>query len=212
MGVAFIGEIKMFGGNFAPRAWAFCEGQLMSIAQNQALFSIIGTTYGGDGRTTFGLPDMRGRMPIHSGTGPGLPTYRLGDRSGAASYKLTVAQLPAHDHAAAVSAAYFNNNIQTTVNSTVESHCYDAAGTSTTPVDCMPAKTGIGDKEYTNAGTLANMQADQVTITNMVQTQLNKDSPVEVKKTGSYESVNNMPPYQVVNYIICLQGVFPSRS
>ena len=93
-----IGEIRGFGGNFAPRAWAFCNGQLLSIAQNQALFSILGTTYGGDGRTTFGLPDLRGRMPIGAGTGPGLSTRKLGARSGTDTVTLTRNQIPSHTH------------------------------------------------------------------------------------------------------------------
>jgi len=77
----FIGEIVMFGGNFAPRGWAFCQGQLLAISQNQALFSILGTTYGGDGRTSFALPDLRGRSALHPGTGPSLSTRRLGERN-----------------------------------------------------------------------------------------------------------------------------------
>jgi microcystin-dependent protein len=78
----FIGEIKMFAGDFAPRGWAFCDGQLLAISQNDALFSLLGTIYGGDGRTTFGLPDLRGRVPIHEGNGPGLSTHPLGSRGG----------------------------------------------------------------------------------------------------------------------------------
>ena len=94
----FIGEITLFAGNFAPRGWAFCDGQLLSINQNQALFSILGTTYGGDGRTTFGLPDLRGRTPIHAGTGPGLSTYRLGSKGGTETVTLTTAQMPSLSH------------------------------------------------------------------------------------------------------------------
>ncbi|MEM1324801.1 MAG: tail fiber protein [Bacteroidota bacterium] len=86
----FIGQIIMFGGNFAPRGWAFCEGQLLAINSNQALFSLLGTTYGGDGRTTFALPDLRGRAPVHAGTGPGLPTIQLGRRYGSESAQFTV--------------------------------------------------------------------------------------------------------------------------
>ena len=82
MSEPFIGQIMMVGFNFAPRGWAFCDGQLLPIAQNTALFSLLGTTYGGDGRTTFGLPDLRGRVPIHPGTGPGLSQHRLGERGG----------------------------------------------------------------------------------------------------------------------------------
>jgi len=94
----FIGQIIMFGGNFAPRGWAFCSGQLLSISSNPALFSIIGTLYGGDGRTTFGLPDLRGRAPLSSGAGPGLPNYPLGAKGGAPQTTLNVSNLPTHDH------------------------------------------------------------------------------------------------------------------
>lgn len=82
MSEPFVGEIRMFAGNFAPRGWALCHGQLLAITQNDALFSLFGTTYGGDGRTTFGLPDMRGRMPVHAGNGPGLAEVRLGSKGG----------------------------------------------------------------------------------------------------------------------------------
>ncbi|WP_394713363.1 phage tail protein [Desulfogranum marinum] len=88
----------MFGGNFAPRGYAFCDGQLLPISQNSALFSILGTTYGGDGRTTFALPDLRGRTAVHPGRGPGLTERRLGSRWGAEQVTLTVAQLPSHNH------------------------------------------------------------------------------------------------------------------
>jgi len=91
----FIGQIIMFGGNFAPPGWALCDGQLIPIQQNQALFSILGTIYGGDGETTFGLPDLRGRVPIHPGSGPGLPNFNLGQRGGEADVTLNVNQIPA---------------------------------------------------------------------------------------------------------------------
>ena len=95
----FLGEVRIFAGNFAPRGWALCEGQLLPISQNSALFSILGTIYGGDGRTTFALPDLRGRAPVSQGNGPGLPDYRLGQRGGNATTTLTTANLPAHNHA-----------------------------------------------------------------------------------------------------------------
>lgn len=100
----YIGQIIMFGGNFAPRSWALCDGQLLPISSYSALFSILGTTYGGDGRTTFALPDLRGSVPVHAGTGPGIPSVRLGQRGGAATNILTVQQMPAHAHTAAVQA------------------------------------------------------------------------------------------------------------
>jgi microcystin-dependent protein len=99
MSEPFVGEIRMFAGNFAPRGWAFCDGQLLAISQNDALFSLFGTTYGGDGQTTFGLPDLRGRVPIHQGTGPGLANRRIGEKGGQENVTLTTAQLPPHGHA-----------------------------------------------------------------------------------------------------------------
>ncbi len=98
MSEPFVGEIRMFAGNFAPRGWAFCDGQLLAVSQNDALFSLLGTIYGGDGRTTFGLPDLRGRIPIHAGTGPGLSPRRLGAKFGTEQETLTVSQLPGHTH------------------------------------------------------------------------------------------------------------------
>jgi len=98
MSEPFIGEIRMFAGNFAPRNWAFCDGQLLAVFDHDALFSLLGTTYGGDGRTTFGLPDLRGRIPIHAGTGPGLSPRRLGDEGGAEQATLSVQHLPVHAH------------------------------------------------------------------------------------------------------------------
>jgi microcystin-dependent protein len=98
MSEPFVGEIRMFAGNFAPLGWAFCDGQLIAVSQNDALFSLLGTTYGGDGRTTFGLPDLRGRLPIHRGHGPGLSERRIGSKSGAEKVTLTVNQMPSHGH------------------------------------------------------------------------------------------------------------------
>ncbi len=99
MSEPFVGEIRMFAGNFAPRGWAFCDGQLLAVSQNDALFSLFGTIYGGDGRTTFGLPDLRGRIPVHAGSGPGLSDRRLGSKGGAEQVTLTTNQLPSHAHA-----------------------------------------------------------------------------------------------------------------
>jgi len=94
----FLGEIKICALNFAPRGWAFCDGQLLPISSNSALFSLLGTNYGGDGRTTFGLPDLRGRIPLGEGSGPGLSDHRLGQKGGAETTTLTVNNLPAHTH------------------------------------------------------------------------------------------------------------------
>lgn len=129
----YIGEIRMFGCNFAPRGWAFCNGQLLPIAQNTALFSLLGTTYGGNGTTTFGLPDLRGRVPIHFGQGPGLSSYSLGQTGGAESVTLLTTQIPAHSH---------------TVNAA------DTGGNQTSPIAALPAVESTGtSKNFSNSGT-----------------------------------------------------------
>jgi len=130
----FIGTITLFGFNFAPRGWAKCEGQLLSIAQNQALFSLLGTTYGGDGRTTFALPDLRGRTPLGSGQGPGLEQYEQGTTGGAETVTLQQNQMPAHSHS-------LNAN--------------SAAGNTASPTNAIFASTGAVDREY-HAGGVAN--------------------------------------------------------
>lgn len=125
----YIGEIMMFGGNFCPRGWGNADGQLLPVSQNQALFSILGTTYGGDGRTTFALPDMRGRVAIHVGQGPGLSNRQNGSKGGAETHTLNVSELPSHSH-----------SLQATNNS----------GSSRKPEGKVPAKTR--KKAYGSAG------------------------------------------------------------
>ncbi len=105
MSQPYIGEIRMFAGSFAPAGWAFCDGQLMPISENDALFTLIGTTYGGDGQETFALPDLRGRVPVHSGQGPGISqNYQMGETAGVESVTLSTQQIPIHTHAAMGSA------------------------------------------------------------------------------------------------------------
>jgi microcystin-dependent protein len=104
-----IAVITMFGGDFAPRGWALCQGQILSIAQNTALFSLLGTTFGGNGQTTFALPDLRGRTPLHAGQGPGLSPYSLGQQSGSESGTLLIGNLPVHTHAATFNFAVSSN-------------------------------------------------------------------------------------------------------
>ena len=108
MSEPFVGEIRMFAGNFAPRGWAFCDGQLLAVSQNDALFSLLGTIYGGDGRTTFGLPDLRGRIPMHQGSGPGLSPRRLGAKAGEENVTLTVNNLTSHSHTFRASSSIAN--------------------------------------------------------------------------------------------------------
>lgn len=98
MGQPYIGEIRMFAGSFAPAGWAFCDGQILPISENDALFTLIGTTYGGDGQETFALPDLRGRLPLHQGTAKTGTTYQIGERAGTESETLTIQQIPIHNH------------------------------------------------------------------------------------------------------------------
>jgi microcystin-dependent protein len=142
----FIGLICMFGGNFAPRGWAFCDGQLLSIAQNTALFSILGTTYGGDGRTTFALPDLRGRVAIHPGNGPGLSPKNLGQRGGTETNTLNQLQLPSHNHTASG-----------TVNLGTASNAASGSGAF------LPISTGANF--YSTAAGAAQMNAGAVSVT-----------------------------------------------
>jgi microcystin-dependent protein len=142
MSEPFIGQIIMFGGNFAPRGWALCDGQLLPIAQYSALFSILGTTYGGDGRTTFALPDLRGRVPVHEGNGAGLDPISLGEKGGANTHTLTANQMPSHHHQFAIP-------------------CNNAEGNQDGPVNHYPA-SNENEALYNNAAgtnqTMAPMQ------------------------------------------------------
>lgn len=172
MSEPFLGEIIMFGGNFAPRGWAFCSGQLLSIAQNTALFSILGTTYGGNGTTTFALPDLRGRVPIHPGQGPGLSSYVLGEAAGVENVTLLTTQMPAHTHV-------------------LTSNASTAAATDTLPTGNFLAS----DNQYTNAS----------------NTQMNANA-VAIAPTGGSQPHTNIQPFLCVNFIIALEGIFPSRN
>lgn len=178
----FLGEVRMFGFNFAPRGWALCDGQLLPINQNQALFSILGTTYGGDGRTTFALPDLRGRTPTHvSYIAPYPQDLSLGDETGAETHSLTNDELPAHSHQ---------------VTATGDQ------GTDSS-IDDMPMDRGMntfasqsrgGTPYYSDTGALLTMH----------------DSTVS--NTGGSGAHNNMQPGLVVSFCIAMQGLFPSRS
>jgi microcystin-dependent protein len=166
----------MFGGTFAPRGWAFCDGQLVSISENPALFSLLGTTYGGDGRTTFGLPDLRGRVPLHAGQGPGLADRRLGHQGGVEQVTLSTNQMPAHQHTAQV-------------------NCNEGAGDSASPRGnvCSADASGMTASYHTTPNTQMNPEA------------------VTVATAGGSHPHDNMPPYQAVNFIIALVGIYPSR-
>lgn len=178
----FIGEIKIFGFNFAPQNYQLCSGQLLPIAQNTALFSLLGTTYGGNGQSTFGLPDLRGRMPIGQGQGPGLPNYMMGELSGTTNVTLTTANLPAHVHPAT----------GLTVNIPISTTGPDTAS----PEGAFLADTGV--EIYSSLSTAGKSYGASTVSGN-------------TGITGSSMPVSIMNPYLVVNYSIATQGIFPSR-
>lgn len=151
MAEPFLGEIKMFAGNFAPRGWAFCDGQLLAVSQNDALFSLLGTIYGGDGRTTFGLPDLRGRVPVHAGSGPGLSTYRLGGKAGVETVTLSADNLPAHTHAVKVTSSGANSaNPADVVLATSSQATMYFAGEATVGMNAGAISNTGGSQEHTN--------------------------------------------------------------
>lgn len=173
MSEPFIAEIRIFAGNFAPRGWAFCGGQLLPISQNTALFSLVGTTYGGDGRTTFGLPDLQGRAPMHPGNGPGLIPRRLGEKSGTETVGLSENQMAPHSHGARGS---------------------ENSAVTSAPADNYVAQgSGRGANPYLDADTSVGASK-------------------QLLATGGGQAHNNIQPYLAMNFIIALQGLFPSRS
>jgi microcystin-dependent protein len=182
MSQPFVGEIEIFGFTFAPRGWAFCQGQLLSISQNTALFSLLGTFYGGDGRSTFGLPNLQGRIPVHtggsSGQGPGLSLYSLGQTGGESAVTLLSTQIASHTHTVPVTTADGKVNTPTSAN----------------VVGAVGGGRGGGGGLAYGTTTLANMAAQPSST------------------AGGGQPHNNMAPYVTLNYCIALQGVYPARS
>lgn len=188
--------IIIFGGNFEPRGWAFCMGQIYSIAQNTALFSLLGTTYGGNGQTTFALPDLRGRVAVGQGQGPGLPMYNLGEIGGAPTHTLIITEMPAHNHTAVP-------------NLTSAPSASTAAATANTPASTLVPATlpvlGSGPAAQTIKG---YAQADGSTTLASVPV----SGSVAIGIAGGSQPFNIMQPYLGMNYIIAIEGTYPSRN
>lgn len=176
MSEPFIAEIRIFAGNFAPRSWAFCNGQLLPVAQNTALFSLIGTTYGGDGRTTTALPDLQGRSPMHPGRGPGLTDRRLGEKGGVDTVTLTEAQIPSHTH-------------------TMRAANSPLRGLQAPAATRTINRSGGGNAYQTNSSSNLVPLAGQA-----------------LPNAGGGQAHNNMQPFLAINFIIALQGLYPSRG
>jgi len=179
MSEPFIGQIMIFGGNFAPQGWALCDGSLLSISQNTALFSILGTTYGGNGTTNFALPDLRGRAAVGFGNGPGLSPYVLGQSTGTETVTLTVGQIAAHNHLVTANAAPANVS---------------------SPSGADLAQSSDNQRVAVNAYSTPPPTAP-VTL-----------DPATVKPSGGSQPHGNIQPVLALNYIIALQGIFPSRG
>jgi microcystin-dependent protein len=169
MAEPFIGEVRITSFNFAPRGWAFCNGQLLPINSNQALFSILGTTYGGDGRTNFALPDFQGRMAMHVGG-----SHSLGEFAGEAAHALSAAEMPAHTHAMQASSDFASAT--------------DPAG------HVFAAKSRGGKDIYGPPASLTSLSA------------------AALAPAGAGQAHNNLQPYLVLNFVIAIQGIFPSRN
>jgi microcystin-dependent protein len=181
-----IGEIRLFAGNFAPKNWSFCNGATIQIASNTALFSILGTTYGGNGTTNFLLPNLQGRTAIGAGSGPGLSNVALGQMGGTEQTTLTTSNLPAHNHSAVVNA----NNGNATSGSAGGN--LPAAITSRTSAAGYTLRTSA----YGNDAAGAPMAADMVTLA----------------PSGGNQPISILNPYLGMNYVICMYGIFPSRG
>jgi microcystin-dependent protein len=190
MSTPFLGMIILVPYNFAPRGWAFCNGQILSIAQNTALFSLLGTTYGGDGRTTFGLPDLRGRVPISSGQGPGLNNVTLGELAGTETTTLLSTQMPAHTHVI-------------TLTQTITAKGQTAGGNSRSPAGNVPAMEASGvTATYSSLATGLTAMGSFIDLTGTATAGI----------AGNSQPVDIRNPYLTLNYCIALEGIFPSRN
>ena len=174
---AYVGDIRLFAGSYAPRGWMLCAGQILSISDQSVLFTLIGTTYGGDGVTTFQLPDLRGRLPVGQGNGPGLTPRVIGQQFGGESVTLSTLQMPAHNHTFSASTV--------------------SASTSSSPAGNVFAHSNTDNIYAPLPGTGADPQVMNAT---------------SVQFAGGSQAHNNIMPTTAINYIMCVEGIFPSRN
>jgi microcystin-dependent protein len=205
MSEPYLGEIRMFGGNFAPRGWAFCQGQLLPIAQNTALFSLLGTTYGGNGQTNFALPDLRSRSPVGMGTGPGLSTIDQGQLGGVESETLTQAQLPMHTHMA--QSTPFNASLTGQISVPAATTGTTQAAPGTTTVLGPVAAGGRAGTLYATGAPDTTLAPFNATLTG----QLTPNNPT-IGVAGGSQPIGLRNPYIGINFIIAIEGIFPSRN
>ena len=217
----FLGQVILFAGNYPPRGWAFCHGQLLPISDNNALFSLLGTIYGGDGRTDFALPDLRGRAPIGVGQGPGLRRFVEGSKGGAEQVTLTTNNLPSHTHTATASTdmtgvgvAVSMRNVKVNVDVTLKAS--SRVADSNRPKERALARGN--ENTYNSADPNVNLKAGSAsataTITGepMIALTGEATTAVTVENTGDGESFLNRSPYLGMHYIIALEGIYPPRE
>lgn len=204
--------ICVFAGNFAPRNYALAQGQILSISQNQALYSLLGTTYGGDGRVTFALPDLRGRVAISAGTQPGLSSYSLGQRGGAETVSLTVQEFPSHSHSATTTVVPSFDNDAMNTGSIINLQGIAQTASSTAPGgNSLAIINARRSGYYSTAAPTVQMANEAVTIAVDVS-QTTASATTQIGLTGASQAHENRMPYIAMNWIIALQGIFPSRN
>jgi microcystin-dependent protein len=202
----YLGEIRMVGFNYAPQGWALCNGQTLSISANNALFALLGTTYGGNGTTNFNLPDLQGRMPLHAGAGAGLPVYVQGAKAGNESIILSQQQMPLHTHTATFTPS--GGGGAPTVNVTINGSNQPGNGTSPGGNYLAGSPKGSADGLYTsNAGTPGAIAGVTATISGLSS----GGGTVTNATAGGNLPVSIEPPYLAVYFIIALTGIFPPR-
>jgi microcystin-dependent protein len=203
MSEPFLGQIMLVPYNFAPRGWAFCNGQILPIAQNTALFSLLGTTYGGNGQTTFALPDLRGRVPISSGQGSGLANYDLGQIGGSEAVTLTTSEMPAHSHLLA------SHTHQAPAHTHQVTALTDSASTGI-PTNNLPASAPRGTNLYAPPSANTTTMAPAM-IQSGGELATTPAQPA-IQPAGASQPFDNRMPFLTLNYCIALEGIFPSRS
>lgn len=207
----FLGEIRMVGFNFAPYGWALCQGQTLPISQNQALFSLLGTTFGGNGTTNFQLPDLQGRMPMNWGNGPGLTPRTMGDKGGVENVSILISNMPAHTHVATFTPSGGGGTPTVTVQGS------SAAASSPNPGgNYLAGTTKIGTGPTAPTGDLYVSNPASTTLGNIAGVSIS-GVPTGGGTVTNSQTGNNLPlatesPFTVVNFIIALQGVFPTRG
>jgi microcystin-dependent protein len=199
-----VGEIRLFGGTFAPANWLLCQGQTLPISNNEPLYTIIGTMYGGDGVSTFNLPDMRSKVVIGAGQSIGLSNYIIGQTGGSENVTLTAVTIPTHTHAATVQANLTVASAALTLNGAAGG----AGGGSSAAGSLLGTDTNAGIYSSNRSANLAKMSLQSVQFN---QSTLNT-IPVPSGVSGGSSPHTNIQPYSAVNYIICCVGIFPSRD